>query len=265
VKPTLVGSRALAHWLGPSRLTLHEDKDWDFIGDFNPDDGRKVENHSPDLLNNRVMCEIYGLELGFPYLIMNLNGLKVMKRSHLHRPLCWDKHITHYHKYMSDVEFTKGDIITLLERKSLTYEEYGNKHPKLSQSNDDFFDDFVEKEFEHDYIHELYAYEDRPMFERLKQSGQEHNAWCVRDLWEALTPEQKQQCVSEETYVIATERFMIPNKWEFIPKQAYYMALRKVCTTLTSGWFRDYAIDYFPEVFNLYNKDKFNQVKGILT
>ena len=48
--------------------------------------------------------------------------------------------------------------------------------------------------------------------------------------------------------VIALERFVIPGKLN--PKLAYLKAVEKICTTLTSGWFRDFAIDNWPEVID---------------
>jgi hypothetical protein len=40
-----------------------------------------------------------------------------------------------------------------------------------------------------------------------------------------------------------------------------------VCTTLCSGWFRDYAIDNYPQLVSVFNKQKFDKVleKIILT
>ena len=39
---------------------------------------------------------------------------------------------------------------------------------------------------------------------------------------------------------------------------------KKVCTTLTSGWFRDFAIDNYPEILKLYDHSKFEYVKNQL-
>ena len=127
-----------------------------------------------------------------------------------------------------------------------------------------FFDDPVEKVYDHDFLHELYAYEDRPMFEKLKHKGEEGQAWCAKDLWQQLSQLQKLQCVAEESYVIATERFMVPNGWNYPTKKAFYFALKKVCTTLTSGWFRDFAIDNFPQVFELFDASKMYLVQAHL-
>ena len=77
--------------------------------------------------------------------------------------------------------------------------------------------------------------------------------------------EDKIKCIAEEAHVIAMERMMIPNKWEYPTKKAYIKAVDKVCTTLCSGWFRDYAIDHYPEVMSHFDQSKFNHVKKELT
>ena len=89
-------------------------------------------------------------------------------------------------------------------------------------------------------------------------------AWCDKDLWYTFTPEQKVKCIAEEVYVIATERFLVKSSWSFNPRAAYLKSLDKVCTTLCSGWFRDYAIDHYPEVMSLYNPVRFETVKQTL-
>lgn len=100
------------------------------------------------------------------------------------------------------------------------------------------------------------------MYKKLKKPTQMEQAWCEKDLWLALSVEERNMCVAEECYVIATERFLVLNDWGYSSKRAYFNALQKVCTTLTSGWFRDWAIDHYPEVVYLYDSEKFNKVKG---
>ena len=255
----LVGSRAIAYWNPDFKIRLNSD--WDIIGTpesegffrsrFSIPDNERIEWHSLNHLNNRDMIFIFETRshVCSPY------GLAIIYRSHLHRDWNWDAHITKYHKFIlpllkSDLHLT--DPI-LLERIRLTKEAYPQGNPNLNQSNEMFFDDPVEKVYDHDFLHELYAYEDRPMFEKLKHKGEEGQAWCAKDLWQQLSQLQKLQCVAEESYVIATERFMVPNGWNYPTKKAFYFALKKVCTTLTSGWFRDFAIDNFPQVFELFD------------
>ena len=267
----LVGSRAIAYWNPDFKIRLNSD--WDIIGTpesegffrsrFSIPDNERIEWHSLNHLNNRDMIFIFETRshVCSPY------GLAIIYRSHLHRDWNWDAHITKYHKFIlpllkSDLHLT--DPI-LLERIRLTKEAYPQGNPNLNQSNEMFFDDPVEKVYDHDFLHELYAYEDRPMFEKLKHEGEEGKAWCAKGLWDELSQTQKLQCVAEETYVIATERFMVPNDWNYPTKKAFYFALKKVCTTLTSGWFRDFAIDNFPEVFELFDNGKFDNVQFLLS
>jgi hypothetical protein len=148
----------------------------------------------------------------------------------------------------------------LVERIKLTKKAFKQGNPSLKQSNDDFFDDFVDKVYDHDWLHELYSYNTRPMYEKLKKPDHLDQAWCEKDLWKALTLEEQCKCVAEECYVIATERFIVPSGLVFPSKLAYIKALTKVCTTLTSGWFRDFAIDNYPQVFGLYDRQKIETV-----
>jgi hypothetical protein len=59
--------------------------------------------------------------------------------------------------------------------------------------------------------------------------------------------------VLEEAYVLALERSIIPHPGALTPKQAFDKALMKVCTSITSGWFREYAWENYYEVQKLYN------------
>ena len=111
----------------------------------------------------------------------------------------------------------------------------------LMMGNQQFFDDAVKKVYDHDWLHERVAFFDRPLYERLKFSNKMDLAWCEKELWEKFTHQEKMMCVVEETTVIALERFLIPGREKYATA-AYMKALQKVCTSLTSGWFRDFAI-----------------------
>lgn len=268
----LIGSRAIAHW-NPD-FKIRGNSDWDIIGTpdgedffrsrFSIPDDDKIEWHRLNHLNNRDMIFIFetGDRVCSPY------GLALIYRSHLHRDHNWDAHITKYHKFILPLleDSSHLDDPILLSRIKLTKKEYPQGNPNLNQSNDSFFDDPVAKVYDHDFLHELYAYEDRPMFEKLKGKDEvsRNSAWCSKHYWEQLSHLQKLQCVAEESYVIATERFLVPNDWNYPTKKAFYFALKKICTTLTSGWFRDFAIDNFPEVFKLFDAKKVYLVQAHL-
>lgn len=276
--PCLTGSRALS--LVNPDFEVDEKADWDILcesEDVKYFKGfERVDVHSYDELNNRSMVQAFSSQHyknvvvgGQELLVMSLVGQTIMKRSHLWRAYNFDKHITMYHKYLlplykkeyCDDGFLASHQLHLDYRIALTKKVYPQGNPSLKQTNKDFFDDAVKKLYDHDWLHELVAYDKRPMYENLKKTDSMNDAWCEKDLWECLLYQDKIKCVAEETHVIAIERFMIPNNWNHPEKLSYFKALNKVCTTLTSGWFRDFAIDNFPVVLNMFNLGKFNKVK----
>ena len=160
----LVGSKALEYWTG---LDL-KSKDWDFIGEStDTNDGFDYSNL--DHLNNREMVERFGVPVksydGWDE-VMSREGLAIMKRSHLHRDLNWDRHMALYHHHLSGYMV---DWDLMKKRQMLTIQEYPQGKPSLNMSNEDFFDDAVDKVYDHDMLHELVAYEKGvPIYTKLK-------------------------------------------------------------------------------------------------
>ena len=82
MKPVLVGSRALSHWLGSKP---RKEADWDVISEEHI---IGTEWHRPELLNNRHMAENYitseTVQTGSGELVwvMSMAGLAIIKRSH---------------------------------------------------------------------------------------------------------------------------------------------------------------------------------------
>lgn len=263
----LIGSRAIAY--SDPAFKLKPNTDWDIISeeplerdlDFYM---KSYEWHDRNFLNNAkfdAYCISTAFEVNEKRLYaLNLRGLSIIKRSHLWRDLDFDKHITHYHKYLIPKHlWLKSDVAIYQERLALTKAAFPQRQPNLMQSKEDFFDDAVKKVYEHDYLHELVAFYEKPLYTRLLRSPE--LAWCDEDKWNSLTELEKVQCVAEETMVIAIERFLVPGDWQMPPKLAFMKALRKVCTTLCSGWFRDYAIDSYPQVVQAFDKNVFDRVK----
>jgi hypothetical protein len=259
----LTGSKALDVHLG---RPLNKKTDWDFIASERELNSKgltyggkdslsigNIEYLNVESLNNH---RFVGEECSYlPVAMLDCNictlqELYIQKRSHVHRPIKFDRH-------MFELRAIKGAMTTLTpemeemleERKKLTRKKYNDKAPSLRKTNEEFFDDYVTKYYVHDQLHEVVAYYQCPIYTKLKRD--DSLAACERDLWEALSYRDKLNCVREECYVIALERFIIPKliKGErHTPfKVAFHMAHEKVCTTLTSGWFRDFAIDNFFE------------------
>ena len=265
MKNLLIGSQALSRWF-PDEVKIKDSTDWDVISMY-PIEG--TEWHNPDFLANgeleRYASERVVMFNGQQLHIVNPIGLAIVKRSHLWRDLSFQKHITHYHKgglaeFREQFKIYDENLLHL--RTAMTHAEFPQGNPNLNQSVEDFFDDAVTKKYNHDYLHELVAFYSCPLYTRMQRDSS--SAWCNQDMWREFTFDEKIRCVAEEAYVIAIERFLVPNNWDYSYKRAYMKALDKVCTTLCSGWFRDFAIDNYPSIFELFDSDRINAVKAIL-
>jgi hypothetical protein len=264
MKNLLIGSRALEYW-SPD-FKCKPNADWDIISLHGIEDKTKrIEWHDFNTVGNydieRYASEQFIEIAGQRVYVVSPIGLTIIKRSHLWRDLSFQKHITHYHKHLAKYRsmFTAFDERVLEKRIAYTMEAYPQGHPSLKKSVEDFFDDYVEKKYNHDYLHELVAYHDKPLYTQLQRNPS--SAWCDKDLWDKLSSDDKIKCVAEEAQVIAIERFLVPSNWNYAPRHAYLKALDKVCTTLCSGWFRDFAIDNYPEIFNLCDTIKFDNIR----
>ena len=265
MKNLLIGSRALNFWFPDHKIK--ESTDWDIISDKPFEDipeGDNYEWHDPDILLNRelenytrnITVEFNGRELH----VVTPLGLALVKRSHLWRDLAFDKHITHWNKYLKEfLEFRSKETEDYLQRRtSATMQMFPQGHPKLNQTVEDFFDDAVTKKYSHDDLHLMYAHFDEPLYTKLQDDPE--FAWCAKSKWDKLSYDEKIKCVQEEAYVIATERFLVPNNWNYPHRLAYFNALKKICTTLCSGWFRDFAIDNHQVLCSSFDAQKVKSV-----
>lgn len=195
---------------------------------------------------------------GFRMDVAPLEMLYSLKRAHRHSPRMFHKHVKDYN-LLREVLNGKDTFarVTALRYKE-TVEREKLKTPSLNKTAKDFFDDNVSnRTFVHDQIHEVMAFGNRPMFERIKIDPDK--VACSKEKFFALTETQQRQCVQEEAYVIALERAMIPMLFEgeaiANPYEAYKWAVMRICTTLCSGWFRDYAVENYDRIMFWYDRD----------
>jgi hypothetical protein len=183
----------------------------------------------------------------------------------------WEKHIMDYHILKKIVYEAYNPLgIVWIEKmtklhKKCTEDRLGKqKLPKLiGTTKEEFFDDYVVKYVEHDSIHQMVAHKEFPMYHYMQK---DHTlVECHKELWDQFSHEDKLHCVMEECYVIALERHIIPTiKGDRVGlnyHDAFKWALMRVCTTLCSGWFRQFAIDHYFEVLNSYNKEYYKLLK----
>lgn len=130
------------------------------------------------------------------------------------------------------------------EQESLNY-----GHPKLNVGKGAFFKDDIYT-YDHDTIHEAIAVDGIPAYRSYMVDGAE-----------VMTSKEKffkcSRCVQllgvyEESCVLALERCLIPFPGKVNPYNAFLMALEKVCTSITSGWFREFAWENYCDVVKIY-------------
>ena len=187
-------------------------------------------------------CMVYTLKMSHRYLKNSPHFLKTMQD-------IWHLRLAGHDKIV-DEDFYAA-------RMKETY-NYG--HPNLKTTKDAFFkDDFYI--YDHDSIHRAVAVEDVPAYTRYMVDGEQ--VLTSRAKFDALPIQVRLNGVLEESYVLALERAVIPHNAN--PVNAFKIALSKVCTSITSGWFREFAWENYYQVASLFNVnyvEKFEAAKA---
>lgn len=170
------------------------------------------------------------------------------------------------HRYLKNSPHflkTMDDINTLRERVRLhewhydfiarrEAETYDYSHPSLKQSKGDFFNtEGVVYKYDHDSIHRAVAIGSRPAYEEFKDDSAE--VFCSRVKFACLDFDTQIDSVREECFVLALERCLIPFNFNTRPQDAYNMALEKVCTSISSGWWREFAWENYYHIKDTYD------------
>lgn len=185
----------------------------------------------------------------------SLNGLYALKMSHR-----FLRNSPHFHKTRADIKemrdagaYLTKDLIGWLELREK--ETYDYDHPKLNVSKEEFFTDDIDYVYDHDSIHESVKHYDKPVYQYFIIGEVE----CSEEKFNELEHIVKLTAVLEESYTLAIERSLVPHPGVKTPREAFNIALMKVCTSITSGWFRDFAWEHYDEVVKLYNDNYYNK------
>ena len=143
-----------------------------------------------------------------------------------------------------------NEIFKLREKESYNY-----SHPKLNVSKQEFFnpDIGVQYVFDHDQIHKIVSRGQQPAYSLFMKDGAD--VLCDKDKFFALDEHTRIRAVFEESTVLALERSQIPFKDQVDPLRSFTIALEKVCTSITSGWFREYAWEHYDDALAMYQPD----------
>lgn len=190
----------------------------------------------------------------------SLNLLYMLKMSHRYR-----KNSPHFLKTMNDIHLMRKHKAEIPSNMLELYKErekwtYYYSHPKLNTSKDEFFkkEDAQIYKYDHDDIHIAVKHLELPAYRYYMKDDNE--VQCDKNKWNLLSNEHKLLGVLEECYVLALERSQIPFP-DTSRLISFKIALMKVCTSITSGWFREFAWENYYKVLSMYNPDyvdKFN-------
>lgn len=178
----------------------------------------------------------------------SLNILYSLKETHK-----FLRNSPHFLKTRTDILFLKSIGCSIPDNfmslfKKIERDTYNYSHPNLNQNKDNFFNDIIEYKYDHDTIHEAVKVNEKPAYQNFIKDGSE--VLCSKKKFFECSEYIRNCAVLEESYVLALERSIIPHGTD--PKKAFDIALIKVCSSITSGWFRDWAWENYDNVQDMY-------------
>jgi hypothetical protein len=164
-----------------------------------------------------------------PHFLKTMNDIMWMERFHN----CKEKSIT-------------GELLRLQKEREELISYTKQRKYSLNKKKEDFFTDNVNYIYSHDSLHEIVKLGDVPAYTKMLSAA----VMCDREKWEAMSRNDKFATVYEEAAVLALERSVIPHNTN--PDKAFLKALEKVCTSISSGWWREWAYKHYYSVLGLY-------------
>ncbi len=184
-----------------------------------------------------------------------VDAVYTIKCSHLGWDIFWNKH-------KRDVLYLKRIGAKLIEPLYTALvehwkKEHGNKDfLSLYKDKTEFFNDYVEYVYDHDYLHELAAHPNAPVYTKCLKENEE--VAIDKEKFDKLSFTDQVKMFREEIVVIAAERWMLPHRirWD----KAYFYSLRKTVTALTKNW----ATDFLIRSLEHFEKAKYEDFKHII-
>jgi hypothetical protein len=198
----------------------------------------ELENAGNETIKFASLETLYLLKMSHRYLKNSPHFLKTMNDIHLIRII----------KDGNKIKINE-DILKLREKETYDY-----SLPNLKTDKDSFFkknESFYV--YDHDSIHEAIKIEEVPAYTRFIKDKAE--VFTDKEKFNSLPFYQKLNAVIEESMVLALERSLIPNNFKIPRDKAFKMALEKVCTSITSGYFREFAWETYHDSINVFNSD----------
>lgn len=230
----IVGSTALKYF-GVNRS---EPKDLDVWGDIVLDDHKADYKYIPSTLLSLVPIKD---DYATP------DAIYTIKCSHLG----WDNPMWCKHK--ADILWLKAKGCNLIPElynvlTAFWKKELGNKEfLSLDKSKEGFFNDHVNYKFDHDFLHEMVAFPNQPVYNECLRDGNE--VLIDKDKFFAMPFNKQVRMFREEISVIACERWLLNNYWkgEVSWFKSYKLSLKKTITNLTKNWACDFIVQNLEE------------------
>lgn len=219
------------------------------VADVNPS-AKMLHDKNAEFELIRVPIPTKGGSIKMYVFVPDVEYLYMTKRSHVYWPVHWQKtmtDVTHLKKYAKNITQDHIDFYDLRLKENEA--KFGKRFKaNLNQTNEQFFaksERAVKRQFEHDDLHEIVKYYDQPIYKALKVDIT--SALIDKEMFMNVDREVQLNAVREEAMVIALERIIIPGR-DTDSVKAYQYAIMRICTNLTSGWFREFALDNWNEL-----------------
>lgn len=239
----IIGSSAIRYWY---QSFPRNPKDLDVI--LEEGEECRLDGTYPrvEVLRNPVLLKYHMSRNKYAY----PDELYTLKMSHLFWDINWDKH-------MWDLHFLKSKECSLKMDMFLELYEYwnkvhgANKRSDLKMPAEDFFNNALKCEHDHDWLHTLIT-PTTPMFNKVLKDNEEVEV--DEEKFKKLTNVEKDLLVREEVMVMAYERY--PN---MLYKNAYGRMLKKFIISHAPMWEAIYIIENYVRLVKI----DFNFIKHL--
>lgn len=194
-----------------------------------------------------------------PYNVGSVALLESIKTSHMIYPYNFLKHMSDLNMLRSELGRKQkynyaplrcdklNELIILRRLEHYLRLGVPGSNINLNKMSDDFLENetqlYVDKYIKHDDLHLRVTIDGKaPAYDDLRID--KSKAMMSKDLFEKAPYHIKFNCVIEEASVIALERYLLPKR-ETDSQIAYTKAYIRICTSLTKGWFREFAINAY--------------------
>lgn len=218
-----------------------------------------IYNNQLDYIIEEKSYDLFGNEFN----VINLKTLFEFKKSHRMIRRNFKKTMKDYYMLLDLIgkeSCIESDFYKLRLKETLVRADEQAKHINLNQSKEDFFNTKgVVYDYDHDSIHKSIKLHEEPLYKKILVPGKD--VLCSKELWNKLSYKEKLESVLEESYTISIERYLAKGI-DLTIREAFDMALEKVCTSLCKGWFREFAYENFKEVNDLFKEDYWFKFKN---